>query len=65
MLAFVNSLQERLTAPSSRVSGVCPRPSFPGVQEFFHDLIHTADSHDLNRHLTDVLLAQIAQVSQL
>ena len=57
-------LQERLTAPS-RMSGVCPRPSFPGVQEFFHDFISAADSHTLSRHLSDAFLAKITEVRSL
>jgi len=54
-------LQERLTAPS-RMSGVCPRPSFPGPQEFFSDFIAAADSHSLNRHLSDAFLSKITEV---
>jgi len=62
-MSYANdSLQERLTAPS-RLSGICPRPSFPGAQEFFSDFIATADSHTLNRHLCDAMLAKIAEVS--
>ena len=60
---FNVSLQDRLTAPPSRLSGVCPRPSFPGAEEFFSELISAADSHTLNRHLSDAILTKITEVS--
>jgi len=61
VVMFAVSLQDRLTLPS-RLSGVCPRPSFLGPQEFFCDFISVADSHTLNRHLSDAFLAKITEV---
>jgi len=58
----VISLHDRLTAPS-RLSGVCPRPSFSGCEEFFSDFISAGDSYTFNRHLTDAILAKLAEVS--
>jgi len=58
------SLQDRLTAPS-RLSGISPRPSFPGAQEFFSEFISTADSHILNRHLSNAILTKITEVSSI
>ena len=46
----------------SRLSDICPRPSFPGPQEFFSDFISVADSYVLNRHLSDAFLAKITEV---
>jgi len=63
LMCVAVSLQERLTVPS-RLSGICPRPSFPGPQEFFSDFISVADSHIFNRHLSDAFLSKITEVGR-